>query len=98
VRVELHATGSACKYQFTISAPYMNHQYSSIHASPAPGIGHGRGRLNSRQGGPLVLEEKEPRRKSSSLPTQGRLHTMMRGPESTSNQARSAGGYARSAP
>ena len=41
--------GAACKHQVTINAPYLNHQYSSVWAGQSPGVGHARGRLNSRQ-------------------------------------------------
>lgn len=47
---ELPATGSPCKHQVTINAPYINIRYTSVWANQMPGIGHGRGRLNSKQG------------------------------------------------
>jgi hypothetical protein len=44
---ELPSEGARCKYQVWLNAPYMNHRYTSIWGGDMPGIGLGRGRLNS---------------------------------------------------
>jgi hypothetical protein len=45
----LPTPGSPCEHQVIVNAPYINHKYSSVWSGQMPGIGHGRGRVNSRQ-------------------------------------------------